>query len=101
MDFYNGFLQCNLALAINNLSLLDKSITIYPNPSSDILNINLGTKLLEKDIQSISIYDLKGKEIFHSAVFKSSIEIKKFNRGSYVIKIQVSNSSITKKVFIN
>ena len=81
--------------------MLDQSITIYPNPSSDILNINLGTKLLEKDIQSISIYDLKGKEIFHSAVFKSSIEIKKFNRGSYVIKIQVSNSSITKRFFVN
>ena len=98
---YNGFLQCNLALAINNLSLLDQSIIIYPNPSSDILNINLGTKLLEKDVKSISIYDLKGTEIFHSAVFKSSIDIKKFNRGTYIIKIQVSNSSITKRFFVN
>ena len=90
-----------LALAINNLSLLDKSITIYPNPSSDILNINLGTKLLEKDVKSISIYDLKGTEIFHSDKFKSSIDIKKFNRGSYIIKIQLSNSSITKRFFVN
>jgi len=98
---YNGFIQCNLALAVNNLSLLDQSISIYPNPSSDILNINLGTKLLEKDVKSISIYDLKGTEIFHSDVFKSSIDIKKFNRGSYIIKIQVSNSSITKRFFVN
>ena len=98
---YNGFLQCNLALAINNLSLLDKSITIYPNPSSDILNINLGTKLLEKDVKSISIYDLKGTEIFHSDTFKSSIDTKKFNKDSYIIKIQVSNSSITKRFFVN
>ncbi|MCX6195403.1 MAG: YHYH protein, partial [Flavobacteriia bacterium] len=98
---YNGFLQCNLALAINNLSLLNQSISIYPNPSSDILNINLGTKLLEKDVKSISIYDLKGTEIFHSALFKSSIDTKKFNRGTYIIKIQVSNSSITKRFFVN
>jgi hypothetical protein len=81
--------------------LLDQSISIYPNPSSDILNINLRTKLLEKDVKSISIYDLKGTEIFHSDVFKSSIEIKKFNRGSYVIKVKVSNSSITKRFFVN
>ena len=98
---YNGFLQCNLALAINNLSLLDQSISIYPNPSNDILNINLGTKLLEKDVKSISIYNLKGTEIFHSDTFKSSIDTKKFNRGTYIIKILVSNSSITKRFFVN
>ena len=79
------------------LSIVDILAVLYNN----ILNINLGTKLLEKDVKSISIYDLKGTEIFHSDTFKSSIDTKKFNRGSYIIKIIISNSSMTKRFFVN
>ncbi len=96
---YNGFTQCTVPLA-NNVFALDNSITLYPNPAKDILQINLGSDSIENDIQNVAIYGIKGDLILKTDGFKSNIDIKNLASGTYFVKFQFSNAQITKKLLV-
>jgi len=58
---YNGFAQCAVPnLGFNNFIFPEKEITLYPNPSNDILHIQLSNQFQGTEIQNISIYSIKG-----------------------------------------
>lgn len=96
-----GPAQCvvpNLSAA-NSISI-EKNITIFPNPATDILQINLGNAFLENDILGVSIYDLKGSLVIKTTDFKSNIDIKNLSKGSYVVKIEFLNYVVSKKIIV-
>lgn len=66
-----------------------KYFNIYPNPTSDYLNI-VSTKY---DIQKIHIYDLSGKQMLSES--KSKIDVSKLPSGVYmlIIKTQEGNKN--------
>jgi hypothetical protein len=98
---YNGPAQCTVPnLAAANFISIEKSITIFPNPTTDILQINIGNGFLENDVQSISIYDLKGSLVSKTSKFTASLNIKNISKGTYLVKIQFSNSTVSKKLII-
>ena len=66
------------------------SFKIYPNPSSNIINIH--TDLTDFKIE---IYDTLGKKI-HNSINKYSINIDHFESGFYVVKLISGVSSISK-----
>jgi hypothetical protein len=73
---------------------------VYPNPASEILNIKISDSNLENEIQTISIYDVKGSLISKNSKFVSTLDIKKLSTGTYFVKIQFLESSVTKKIVI-
>ena len=86
------------SLSNENFSLYN--ITIYPNPSNAILNINYGTETIE--VKSIEIQDMLGKVIYkiHSKV--ENIDVSNMNNGIYFITISnESNGKIIKKLIKN
>jgi len=98
---YSGPALCvvpNLAAA--NFISIEKNITIFPNPATDILQINLGNAFLENDVQTISIYDLKGSLVSKTLKFDPSLNIKNVSKGTYFVKIQFSNSTVSKKLIV-
>ena len=98
---YNGPAQCTVPnLAAANFNSIEKNITISPNPATDILQINVGNAFLESDVQTISIYDLKGSLVSKTPKFTPSLNIKNISKGTYFVKIQFSNSTVTKKLLI-
>jgi hypothetical protein len=99
--FNNGFAQCTVPnLGFDEVAFLDNAFTIYPNPTSDVLNIKLRKDINENDIQGVSIYDLKGSLVIKTSDFKSTIDIKKLSKGSYVVKIEFLNYLISKKIMV-
>ena len=92
--------SAGLFLSTSNFISIEKNITIYPNPATDILQISLGNSFLENDVKTISIYDVKGSLISKTQKFVSSLDIKQFARGTYFVKIQFSNSVVTKKLLV-
>ena len=66
-----------------------KYFNIYPNPTSEFLNI-VSTKY---DIQKVHIYDLSGKQILSES--KSRIDVSKLPSGVYmlIIKTQEGNKN--------
>lgn len=69
-------------LAVNEALKKNSSLKIYPNPVSDILNINSDSK-----IKSVKIYDLSGKNVLTEIVDtnKSAINVSSLTSGTYVV----------------
>ena len=88
----------NLNVAdIDNMSY--KYIYVYPNPVSDNLYINSTLK----DIKKIEIIDATGKVVYIEDAFEQneSIDVTRFNKGFYVLKIQTFDNAIhTSKIII-
>jgi Secretion system C-terminal sorting domain/YHYH protein len=98
---YTGPAQCTVPnLGSEKFIAIEQNIKIYPNPASDILKINLGNNALESDVQTISIFDLKGSLVSKTPKFEPSLDIKNLSKGTYFVKIQFSNSVVTKKILV-
>jgi Secretion system C-terminal sorting domain/YHYH protein len=98
---YNGPAQCTVPnLDEEKFIAIEQNIKLYPNPATDILKINLGNDALISDVQNIYIYDLKGSLISKTPKFESSLDIKNLSKGTYFVKIQFSNSVVTKKLIV-
>ncbi|MBF6610599.1 MAG: T9SS type A sorting domain-containing protein [Chryseobacterium sp.] len=86
-------------IAINNEAALStseivkrtESISIYPNPTSDILNI--GTK---EKVQSASIFDMTGRKI-EARVMNNTVDVTSLERGTYIINIQTEKGTTSEK----
>nr|WP_321237262.1 aryl-sulfate sulfotransferase [uncultured Psychroserpens sp.] len=81
--------------ACQSLSVADISISdikIYPNPTSDFINI-VSTHTIDK----IVLYSILGKKVYEING-TNTIDISAFNSGIYFIQIQSENKSISKKI---
>ena len=100
--WYRGFLH-SYGLLDNILNLEDfddsskikNDLVIYPNPTSDLLHI----KLRNQEVESIRLYNLSGKLL--KEFDTSTIDLKSFETGIYLIKIRtksgtIINSKVTK-----
>jgi len=87
------FLQKISSVGINNLVSTDKSIMMFPNPTTDILNIKSNNKIF-----NIEVYDVFGKLFFRDN--KSSIDVSDFPSGIYIVKIKTDKQFFVTKVFI-
>ncbi|WP_379968051.1 T9SS type A sorting domain-containing protein [Epilithonimonas sp. UC225_85] len=102
-DNYNsGYIVDNIIikdmdqLAVNDMSKIQ--INIFPNPTSDFINIKS-----DEVINSIKIYDIKGSliktENNSDKAFK--IDISSFAKGNYIISIETKSGIETKKFIKN
>ncbi len=86
----------NAYVGINNI--LDNEISISPNPTTGIVNINL-TDLKDLSGLSLQIIDITGKIIYSKdKACLVTIDISNQPAGIYFIKIQTENEIITRKL---
>ena len=98
-------------LATNKNIFADKSITVYPNPVSNELNIAYILDNASKS--SISIYDMSGKVIFqdHNGLNQAGTYSYKWNRndnsgarvatGIYMLQMTADGKTVTKKLILD
>ncbi|WP_179007767.1 PQQ-dependent sugar dehydrogenase [Winogradskyella forsetii] len=81
------------------------SISIYPNPTKDILNINFGSTNGIDNSTKITIYDIQGKTIKrvqHTGKIIQKVNTSQLSNGIYVLKINTENGiQSTHKLVIN
>ena len=82
----------------NNLSakeFLEQAISIYPNPVSDILNID--HKLVS--IEKVILYDIHGRQLKEfSGLNNNVIDMAELSQGFYFLHIETSVGVLSKKV---
>ena len=84
-----------------NTNLLSEKmgITVFPNPASDVVNINSG-----EIISSILIIDFSGKTILEENVVNSNavrIDVSSIHQGLYILKtIDISGNSVSQKIMV-
>jgi len=82
-----------------------KALTVFPNPTSDILNLSFSYP--QKDNIKIEIYNFLGDVIYKenlidfSGNFKQPINIEMLSQGLYFLKVSSSNGISVKKIIKN
>mgnify|MGYP006283723905 CR=1 FL=1 len=83
----------------NNLStdsFLEQAVSVYPNPVSDVVNINT---IEGVEIQSTSIYDLYGrKELGKQFVESQLLNVSELVSGVYILEVVTDKGILTKKM---
>jgi len=85
-------LHSEQSLSSNSFNL-DKTVVVYPNPVKDILYLQLNNF---STIQSVKIYDLKGKIILEDK--NNIINVSNLAKGLYIVKIATKEGEFTKKI---
>jgi Secretion system C-terminal sorting domain/YHYH protein len=99
MSNYNGQI-CTITSPTNDLSSENNQVKIYPNPTKTGFSLDFRPPFNVNDVKSISIFDVKGSLISTIKEYKSFIETPDFRAGVYFVKIQFSNSQLTKKLIV-
>lgn len=87
-----------LPLAISTFDSLN-TVSIYPNPSSNLVNISTAVTLDEIDIITFNGQVLQ--QIKNPTIQNNTYSISNLPKGFYFLKLSSSTSSVTKKVLIN
>ncbi|MEX0995534.1 MAG: T9SS type A sorting domain-containing protein [Flavobacteriaceae bacterium] len=79
-----------LSINDNLLSL----VSVYPNPTSDILNIKVPSSV---EIISVSLYSMLGKNM-GTSVTNNTLDISNLTKGVYFLNLETNQGSLTQKV---
>ncbi len=91
----------NCAVATNELTALERTIKIYPNPTNGIFFLSFETALPVG--LAFTIRDLTGRFVLHEAVqaqghFVNAMDLSNLPNGVYLLQIESSNGLITRKI---
>ena len=82
-----------------NKNVINNNVSIYPNPTSGLLNI------LVSENSTVQLIDVTGKEVLLqttlNAYEKQEMNVSNFANGVYMMKIFNNNSVTVKKVVLN
>ncbi len=94
-EMYN--FKVNDPVSIDDISENNNSVEIYPNPVKDNLNIK------NAENSKIKIYNVLGEEILEikSASDNEKINLEKYKKGTYFVKIFNKKEVIVKKIVLN
>lgn len=76
-----------------NEELLESSITIYPNPTVNTLNVVFPPEI---QLQRIDLFSITGKKIINAQT--TSIDVSELSKGIYFARIQTNQGTIVKKI---
>ncbi|MEO6902243.1 MAG: zinc-dependent metalloprotease [Bacteroidia bacterium] len=96
LGFYamQGTLSGSVVSDVKKVSL-EKSISTFPNPATDILNISYARN--SADMQ-ITLINVTGETVFSANQLLKSIDMSKFSKGIYFLKFTSQGESVVKKV---
>ncbi len=97
-----GDLKENVSIELNFRLTDDFNVKVFPNPSNQMININLFSENSKNDIYKYSISDFSGKVLFQNTARSPeySIDISAFSKGIYSLTVQSSTFIKTKKIII-
>lgn len=86
------------ASAVNDISL-DNMLSIYPNPASDFIHIDLAKDISNANLQ---ITNIQGKILYSCNIDqqKSNIDISKLKSGMYIVQLTHKNQMYVKQLIV-
>jgi len=78
----------------------EANISLYPNPTSNILNIDFDR--YRNQVIDLKISDILGKILIEKRLLnsKNKIQLGEFAKGMYIVSLRYGNSSVSKKIFV-
>ncbi len=102
-EFGNNAYVDNVNLTLTPVAIdqavLDNSISLYPNPAHDQVNVNVS--LVEDQTVDFTLMDMTGKVILkqqaNGSSFVQSLGLQKVAAGSYMLKVEFNGNTVMKK----
>ncbi|MBW8359227.1 MAG: T9SS type A sorting domain-containing protein [Weeksellaceae bacterium] len=79
------------ALGVNDIVSDNSTISVYPNPTSDILNIKSKDK-----VNAVSLTDMSGRRI-EAGLINNTVDVRALQSGTYIINIETANGKTSQK----
>ena len=78
---------------------LDNSVTVYPNPTSGLIQIENG----EWRMENVEVYDVYGKLLSTVEVFSNNatLDLSGYAKGTYFVRVTTEKGVVTKRVVKN
>jgi hypothetical protein len=76
---------------------LDNSLQIFPNPTTNLLYLQLDK--FASEILTMTVFDNFGKPIYKD-YFKNTIDVSDFSKGIYFLKMTTKNGIVTRKFVV-
>jgi hypothetical protein len=88
------------AIASTSDAQFAESISVYPNPAKDVLNVDLSAAAGAKEVKLIGS---NGQVVFSTTTSNSveAINVESFNKGIYMLQVITEGNTATKKVVLN
>lgn len=103
-DMQNGLfvLDANLALGVNESTITENNISIFPNPTSN--NVSISIKLTQSEDLVFEMFDITGKKLFSkkenigAGNTTKSVHLEQYTSGMYILKITGKDINYSQKV---
>ena len=82
--------NCGLSVDENDLK---SSLTIYPNPVTDVLTVELNNNL---QLKSVNIYNILGKVVIQTD--KTVFNLEQLSSGLYILQVETNNGTVNKRI---
>ena len=89
-----GYLFDSSTLGTNDVEFANNSISLYPNPANDVLNISSSNS-----ITKIEVFDMQGRNVA-SNNNASNVNVAALGKGVYIVIVELENRSVVAKQFI-
>ncbi|WP_343330616.1 DM13 domain-containing protein [Polaribacter staleyi] len=93
---FNNFTTSSCSVLDVDSFAIDR-IKVYPNPTKDKIQVSN----IDGNSTEIRIFNVLGKQVFHQAkISEKTIDVSSFNKGIYLVKIDIDGKSKTQKLVI-
>jgi hypothetical protein len=80
---------------------LNKNINLFPNPTSDVININIEVGGINADM-TMSVFDMLGRKVYEvndafTGMYSHSIGMTNWAAGQYMVRFNINGQMVTKK----
>ena len=95
--------QCIMVTGLNNVELSNK-ISIYPNPSSGIINVELDEDIAQGE--KVTVLNLLGQQVnktyeIRPSVTQTTLDLSNLATGAYMLKVETLSGTAIKEIVIN
>jgi len=98
-----GFNDMHLVMEVRDFLLsvddysLENSVSVYPNPTNDFINLKVSTST---NIKSAELFNIIGKQVI-KAGNTNTLDLTNLESGVYLLKVTTDLGSLTKKIIRN
>ena len=99
-NYFSGYVAGSDSFMFSTLGLEDNTlpnndISVYPNPTSDVINISSNLS-----ITSLELFNILGKKVMQSESVTNRLVVSELPSGIYLLNINTEKGNLTKKVII-
>ncbi|WP_452226631.1 T9SS type A sorting domain-containing protein [Lacinutrix cladophorae] len=94
-ESYKNFTIQSTKTLSTNISSLENTIHVYPNPADTVITIS---NINNTSISSIELFNMLGKKVLKTK--SETIDVSSFQIGIYLLKIETEKGQVTKRIVI-